>query len=219
MLYPFVHGTTFAKILASTLHPQLSASFGNPLNPAFVPSNSMEFPRPYSTWHRFKNCMHMLAEYIVFRYLVSHLTGSKPSKVFSITSRFPSLPPLHEVENNASLFMISSDFLFNGPYPVVPLLLPVVGLSFQPAKLLLKDVSEFLSGHTPVIYVSVGTSYGHNENFPQVYNDIFFSVFSQLPNKIILKFDEHPKQHYKNIFIRKWFCQQDILAHPNVKAL
>lgn len=44
------------------------------------------------------------------------------------------------------------------------------------------------------------------------------SAFSQLPYKIVWKFEDDMFENLpKNVLISKWFPQQDVLRHPNVK--
>ncbi|KAA0184511.1 hypothetical protein HAZT_HAZT005993, partial [Hyalella azteca] len=92
-----------------------------------------------------------------------------------------------------------------------------------------QDLSDFLSGTTPVVYMSLG-SVARSSAMPQEYKDIFFSAFAKLPYKVLWKFEEKPPKTAKNLLVQSWMPQQDILglqreiyvfyftAHPNVKV-
>ncbi|KAA0184509.1 hypothetical protein HAZT_HAZT005991 [Hyalella azteca] len=128
-----------------------------------------------------------------------------------ITKRFPDLPSFREMARNVSLTLMNSHFSTSLVVPLLPNQVEVGGLHIEPTKRLPKDLSDFLSGTTPVVYMSLG-SVARSSAMPQEYKDIFFSAFAKLPYKVLWKFEEEPQQKLKNVFVQKWMPQQDILA-------
>ena len=78
--------------------------------------------------------------------------------------------------------------------------------------LLNQELESFLSGDTPVVYMSMG-SIARSSLMPQEYKRILVQVFSKLPYKVLWKFeDDSLGQLPDNIMIRNWLPQQDILG-------
>ncbi|KAA0200612.1 hypothetical protein HAZT_HAZT003288 [Hyalella azteca] len=79
------------------------------------------------------------------------------------------------------------------------------------------DLDSFLSGTTPVVYMSLG-SIARSSTIPPDAMNVIISVFAKLPYKVIWKYEEELSDIGPHVFIKKWMPQQDILAHPNVKV-
>ncbi|KAF2360184.1 UDP-glucuronosyl/UDP-glucosyltransferase [Trinorchestia longiramus] len=209
-MFPFTHNHTFITISPGGLDPSSSAVMGNLLNPAYVPNFLETYKQPFSTLDRWKNLVMSIVVPIMWQ---SSIEGSNQVE---ISKRFPDLPSLYELGRNMSLMFINSHYSITTPLPLLPNQVEVGGLHIAPSKPLPKDLENFLSGTSPVVYMSLG-SVARSSAMPQHYKDIFFSVFSKLPYKVLWKFEENPQQELKNVFVQKWMPQQDILAHPNVK--
>lgn len=68
-----------------------------------------------------------------------------------------------------------------------------------------------------VIYFSFGTNV-RGSAIDKNKRKIFLEAFSELPYKILWKFEEkYMENKPHNIKISKWLPQQDVLSHPNVK--
>ncbi|KAA0203281.1 2-hydroxyacylsphingosine 1-beta-galactosyltransferase [Hyalella azteca] len=212
VMYPFGHEMTFAILSSWTTTNVQSTNFGNLLNPAFVSSTISEYPQPYSTWDRFKNFFETIFFSMIFRYAIPLASENL------IHSRFPYLPSLAEVERNASLHFILTDAALDGAIPLLPLQIPLGAIALLPSKPLPLELEDFISGDTPVVYMSLGSLFGRSDLIPYELKNIFYSVFARLPYKIIMKFEEQPATEVPNLLIKKWLPQVDILAHGNVKA-
>lgn len=81
-----------------------------------------------------------------------------------------------------------------------------------------KDLQKFLDGATNgAIYFSMG-SYLKSKDLPVEKRNTFIKVFSRLKQRVIWKFeDESIPNLPKNLLIKAWMPQNDILAHPNVR--
>ena len=75
-----------------------------------------------------------------------------------------------------------------------------------------KELDEFLSGDTPVVYMSLG-SIARSSVMPAEYKKIIVQAFSKLPYKVLWKYeDDSLGEIPENIMIRKWMPQQDVLG-------
>uniref|UniRef100_A0A2P2I7E1 UDP-glucuronosyltransferase n=2 Tax=Hirondellea gigas TaxID=1518452 RepID=A0A2P2I7E1_9CRUS len=208
--YPFVYGKNFIVLCPGLLDPSQSAVVGNLLNPAYVPNMLADYPRPYSFITRVKNIFFSLVLPITWRKSIVTPVEAVLKK------RFPNLPPLLEIERNQSLTLINSHFSLGIPLPLLPSQVEIGGMHLRPAKPLPKDIAEVVSGKTPVIYMSLG-SVARSSSMPEHFKKMILAAFARLPYKVIWKFEEEMENLPKNVIIKKWMPQQDILAHPNVK--
>ncbi|XP_018026944.1 UDP-glycosyltransferase UGT5 isoform X2 [Hyalella azteca] len=210
IFYPFAHGTPFAIFSTSALLPCQSASLGNVPNPAFVSSALMEFKQPYGTFDRLKN--------IVLTFAQCYVYWAIPSQTEKLMSeRFPSLPSLKEIERNASLHLLTTSLALDGPLALLPNQVPIAGLVLMPPQPLPKDILDFMSGNTSVIYIGLGVSYIRNDSIPRDKKDILLSVSKKLPYKVIMNVHGQASSRSGNVLLTGNARQQDILAHPNVK--
>uniref|UniRef100_A0A1I8PV86 UDP-glucuronosyltransferase n=1 Tax=Stomoxys calcitrans TaxID=35570 RepID=A0A1I8PV86_STOCA len=127
---------------------------------------------------------------------------------------------LEEMRQNISLILLNQHFSLSFARPYVANMIEVGGFHLQhKPQPLPQDVEEFIaSSSQEVIYFSMGSNI-KSENFPLPIRKLLLNVFSQLPYKILWKF-ENPSllaDKPSNVFISKWFPQGDILAHPKVK--
>ena len=72
-------------------------------------------------------------------------------------------------------------------------------------------MAAIVDGSEPVIYFSMG-SITKGSYIPEKYFEIFTQVFGNLPYKVIWKYENERKDIPKNVYIRKWLPQQDVLG-------
>ncbi|KAJ8954683.1 hypothetical protein NQ318_011375 [Aromia moschata] len=97
--------------------------------------------------------------------------------------------------------------------PLVPSMIEIGGFHVAPPKKLPKDLQDYLDNASEgVIYFSLGSNLKKKR-------DMLLRVFSKLKEKVLWKWEDDilPGQP-PNVKLGKWFPQQDILAHPNVKV-
>lgn len=124
-----------------------------------------------------------------------------------------------EIRSNFSLMLLNQHFSLNFPRPYVPNMVEVGGfqISYKP-QTLPKDILDFInSSSEDVIYFSMGSNVKSKDFSPEKLQ-MLNEVFASLPYKIMWKF-ENPTLpgKPKNVFIRSWFPQPDVLAHPRVR--
>ncbi|XP_061392911.1 UDP-glycosyltransferase UGT5-like [Musca vetustissima] len=127
---------------------------------------------------------------------------------------------LWELRTNFSLMFLNQHFSLSYPRPYVPSMVEVGGfqINYQPNKLP-EDVLEFInSSQEDVIYFSMGSNV-KSKDFPTERIQMIIDIFRKLPYKILWKFEnpQLPVEKPPNVFIKPWFPQPDILAHPRVK--
>ncbi|KAF2356870.1 UDP-glucuronosyl/UDP-glucosyltransferase [Trinorchestia longiramus] len=209
--YPFVHNKLHITISTSGVKSDQSAAMGNVLNPAYVGNFLNEFSRPYSMLDRFKNLFLTITVPLMWK---SYMRT--PAQI-EISKQFPDLPSLDDLIKNESLTLLNTHHSIGMPLPLLPNQVEVGGMHVRPAKPLPKDIDDFLSGTTPVVYMSLG-SVARSSTMPPEYMEVILSTFSKLQYKVLWKYEEELENLSKNVFIKKWMPQQDVLAHPNVKV-
>ncbi|KAJ8954686.1 hypothetical protein NQ318_011378 [Aromia moschata] len=112
-----------------------------------------------------------------------------------LKKHFPYSPDFYEVYYNTSLVLLNSHESMYGSVPLVPSMIEIGGFHVAPPKKLPKDLQDYLDNASEGI------------------------VFSKLKEKVLWKWEDDvlPGQP-PNVKLGKWFPQQDILAHPNVKV-
>ncbi|KAL1378322.1 hypothetical protein pipiens_004019 [Culex pipiens pipiens] len=124
-----------------------------------------------------------------------------------------------EQMKNVSLVLLNSHFSLSSPRPYPPNVIEAGGIQIEKVKPLPEDLQKFLDGAKDgAIYFSMG-SYLKSNEFPIEKRDAFIKVFSRMKQRIVWKFeDESITNLPKNVLIKPWMPQNDILAHPNVKV-
>ena len=74
-----------------------------------------------------------------------------------------------------------------------------------------QKLEDFLTGETPVVYISFGTAF-QSIHLPAAWKNIIVDAASSLPYKILWKFDGELLDLPENVMIMKWLPQQDILG-------
>lgn len=82
----------------------------------------------------------------------------------------------------------------------------------------MQELNELLVNSTQgIIYFSLGSNV-KSTYIPEEKRKIILEVFAELPYQVLWKFEnDELKDRPENVKISKWFPQQDLLGHPNVK--
>jgi len=116
-----------------------------------------------------------------------------------------------------SLVFINSHFVSDKSNPIPSNIVRIGGIHLKPEKELPKDILKFIedSPHG-VILLTFGTimklSSLPNETLKSIKG-----VLSNLPQRVLLKYEGEMEDKPKNVFTSKWLPQRDILKHPNMK--
>lgn len=132
-------------------------------------------------------------------------------------------PPVKTISLNSTILLVNADIAIDHPEPTPPNMILVGGMQIMPPKPLSDNMEKFIAaGKKGTILMSLGTnirsSYLSNATL-----EVFLKTFESFPEyNFLWKFetdlDNLPVKPAKNVMIGKFFPQNDILAHPNIKA-
>ncbi|XP_066601655.1 UDP-glycosyltransferase UGT5-like [Prorops nasuta] len=133
----------------------------------------------------------------------------------------PGVPDLRDLERNLSIVLnVEDNFAsFVRPIPAKEIRIGPLHIRHNWLKPLPDDLRCFLDESTSgFIYISFGTS-SKIESFGEEARQALVNVIEKLPYRIVLKLQVKTLLNRipKNVFVSKWFPQQTLLDHPNVK--
>lgn len=188
---------------------------GSPSPMSYVPNRTLGFSDKMTFWQRLGNIAFTLYEDYQFQSFMKF-----QSEIYE--SAFPrkDKPALADLRKNVSLVLLNSHFTIGYPRPYAPNMIEIGGIQInrKAARPLPKDILEFIEGaEHGCVYFSMGTMLQSSELTVQVRND-FLKAFSKLKQRVLWKWEtEDLLGKPDNVFIAKWFPQDDVLAHRNVK--
>ncbi|XP_060852684.1 UDP-glucosyltransferase 2-like isoform X2 [Rhopalosiphum padi] len=116
-----------------------------------------------------------------------------------------------------SIIFSNAHFITDAPRPIPPSVIQVGGIHLSPPKKIPDDVLEFIENSPHgVIFFTLGSVVAVSSIPVNIRNNII-KVLSQVPQRVLLKYEDEMIDKPENIMVRKWFPQRDILVHPNVK--
>ncbi|XP_062550717.1 UDP-glycosyltransferase UGT5-like [Armigeres subalbatus] len=188
---------------------------GTPSPPSYVPNAFLGFSDHMSFKERMINTLMSGIEIIVDKVL------DAPVQTSIYEQSFPGpKPTLVELKKKAvSLVLLNNHFSISYPRPYVTGMIEVGGMHINRVpKALPANIQSFMDNATDgVIYFSMGSNI-KSKDLPTEKRDAFLNVFSKLKQKVLWKWeDENLPGKPDNVLIQKWWPQDDILAHPNVK--
>ncbi|XP_017784593.1 PREDICTED: UDP-glucuronosyltransferase 2B15-like [Nicrophorus vespilloides] len=186
---------------------------GNPAPMSHIPHNYLDYQGKMDLSERMHNFFLNSIEEI-YRRLIAFPFHDK-----LLHETFPDAPPLHELlYKRDSFVLVNSHISVNDPTPHVPNMIEIGG--FHPkARELSKDLQKFLD-EAPhgVIFFGLGSNL-RSSSLPKEKRDAILKALSKLKQKVLWKWeDETLPGQPPNVKLGKWFPQQSILAHPNVKG-
>ncbi|CAH2098406.1 unnamed protein product [Euphydryas editha] len=128
------------------------------------------------------------------------------------------VPTYEELRSAIRMMFLNEHPIWADNHPVPPSIQYIGGIHQAEVKELPTELKNFLdSSKNGVIYVSFGTNVLPSL-LPPERIQVMTKVLSELPYDVLWKWDKDtlPGQS-KNIKISKWFPQNDLLRHPNVK--
>lgn len=138
-----------------------------------------------------------------------------------LRKRFGSdLPDLRDLADNTSLIFVNQHFSFSGPRPLPVNVVEIGGIHIKKErKQLPADLQQLLdNAEHGVIYVSWG-SIINSQGMPLNKKQEIVEAFKRLPQTILWKWqNDSLTATAKNVHIRSWLPQIDILCHPNIKV-
>uniref|UniRef100_A0A182WKX5 UDP-glycosyltransferases domain-containing protein n=1 Tax=Anopheles minimus TaxID=112268 RepID=A0A182WKX5_9DIPT len=133
---------------------------------------------------------------------------------------FP-LPDLTALEQKTLIMLTNSNPALDPPESMPPNVIPVGGLQIIDPQPLPPELDAFISNAPKgSVLFAMGTNF-KSKMFTPARQAMFLEAFALFPDYHILwKFDDDqlPRQASANVMVRPWLPQNDILAHPHLKA-
>ncbi|GJQ76010.1 hypothetical protein Trydic_g18064 [Trypoxylus dichotomus] len=202
-----------ASVLVTTIGPSIWTNHltANPSIHSYMPHPFLGYGQRMTFWERIHNVLFTTFENLF------NAVYTFPQQEKILHKHFPKAPSLHELIRNTSLHIFNSDPSVNGPFPLSPNIIEIGGIHLTPPKKLPDDLQKYLDeSKDGVIYFSLGGNL-KSKDLPQETREAILRVLSKQKERILWKFEADLPGKPKNVEIRKWLPQQDILAHPNVK--
>ncbi|KYQ49852.1 Ecdysteroid UDP-glucosyltransferase [Trachymyrmex zeteki] len=203
-------------IISVGIHNYHRYVFGSPIYPSHLSNweiNTLTEENP-SIWQRLWN---FIETWRLVHYWINDFVPLEQELVKKYLGN--DVPHIVDIMKNMSLLLVNENRVLTYPRPEQSNAVFFNGIHIQKTPPSLpKDLGQFLDNAMEgFIYVSLGTSTTCH-TLPKETLRNFIEVFSKLPYKIVWKFDcdELPGK-LDNAFISKWFLQQSVLAHPNIK--
>lgn len=130
----------------------------------------------------------------------------------------PGIPDLRDLADDTSVLFVNQHFSFSAPRPLPPNVVEIGGIHIrQTRKKLPDDLQRLLDdAEHGVIYVSWG-SIINSQGMQLDKKREIVEAFKRLPQTILWKWENDSlTATAKNVHIRSWLPQIDILCHPNV---
>jgi UDP:flavonoid glycosyltransferase YjiC (YdhE family) len=186
--------------------------FANPAPSSYVPNILGAFTKHMNFWQRVQNFIfNALGD--VMRELIFLPDQRQIFKNYIKTDL-----QLDDVLYNVSLMLTNSHVSVNDAVPHVPNVIEIGGFHVYPPKKLPNDLQKFLDDSKEgVILFSMGSNLKSKDLKPEV-REILLKSFAKIKQKVLWKFEADLPDAPKNVKIMNWLPQQDILAHPNIRA-
>ncbi|KAL5242909.1 hypothetical protein ACI65C_010319, partial [Semiaphis heraclei] len=125
---------------------------------------------------------------------------------------YDTAPPI-----TTSLMFVNGHYVSEHPNPVLPSTILVGGIHLRPPKKLPEDILEFIeqSSHG-VIYFTFGSTVKMS-SIPEHIRNAFIDALAKIPQRVLWKYEDELENKPKNVMVKKWLPQRDILMHPKVK--
>ncbi|AXU41563.1 EGT [Alphabaculovirus altermyunipunctae] len=130
------------------------------------------------------------------------------------------VPDVQVLRKNVQMLLLNTHAMFDNNRPVSPSVQYLGGIHIKkPSKIMNTHLLNFLEKSTAgVVYVSFGSGL-HALDMDDEFLHVFLSTFRSLPYNILWKVDSiNDTLLPSNVLVQKWFPQQDVLNHRNVRV-
>ncbi|XP_061721362.1 UDP-glucosyltransferase 2-like [Cydia pomonella] len=186
---------------------------GNPIHPMlYLDVNTLNNGN-LSIWQKFSELYrHVKTKHEFYNYYLplSHVAAEK---VLDLKR------DLQEVEYDIDLLLVAANPIVAGNRPTVPAVIYGDRMHIKPGHALPKNLQTLLDAATKgVVYFSLG-AIEEAESLPKATLQTLADAFRELPFTVLWKIGNTTSFNKpENVIAESWFPQQEILAHPNVKA-
>ncbi|XP_068611746.1 UDP glucuronosyltransferase 5 family, polypeptide G1 [Brachionichthys hirsutus] len=179
---------------------------------SYVPLSGSELRDRMDLFERTTNMFHYLYSAFV-QYAIINAAYSD-----LIQRHFPPGTDLMSMQQEAHIWLVRTDFVFEFPRPAMPNVVHIGGFQCKKAHPLPAELETFMqsSGRHGVVVMSLGTLLS---TLPQEITEAIAVAFAHLPQKVVWKFvGEMPSSLGNNTMLIDWLPQNDLLGHPKTRA-
>ncbi|XP_077300070.1 UDP-glucosyltransferase 2-like isoform X2 [Arctopsyche grandis] len=189
-------------------------AFGSPTDPTLYPPMLSPYLDDLNFWQRVHISLIYVGTMIFYRSAFVWSCDSLVRKHFGEDYR-----SVGEIEKSADMLFLNDHPILGGIRPTVPGIIFLYGMHIKPHKPLPVDLQKILDdAKNGVVYLSLGSNV-KSAQLSQVKINAFLEAFKELPYTVLWKWEnETLPGKPANVHISKWLPQQDVLAHPNIKA-
>jgi len=211
------YGAPVVQLLPFAANSRVSQWQSNPYNPAYIPDLVSSFGSNMTFMQRTTNAVSAFFYTAVSRLVYMPRQRTVAEKHF-VYPGHESRPDLVDMLRNVSLTLVNSHPVVGSAVPMVPSYVHVAGMHCVPAAPLPEDLKQILDNSKEgVVYFSLG-SVVKSSKMPKETVSLLLSELSKIEQTVLWKWEtENIPQLPKNVIVRKWFPQNDILGHPNCK--
>lgn len=185
---------------------------------SFVPHMITTYTDRMTFFQRIHNTILSLFDAFYRKYYYLPAQNEIVKEIFGSIESLQPLPTVEELEKSISVMLINSHKSIAPPRPSMPGFIDIGGAAIRAPKPLPADIQKFLDEAVEgVVYVSFGANVKWKDMPTDKLNE-FLESFGSLKLKVLWKCDlTNLPNVSKNILIRSWLPQTDILAHKNVR--
>nr|ACZ97420.2 UGT39A1 [Zygaena filipendulae] len=218
-LYMFAHKYQAPLVLVTT--------FGNALRTNYFSRNPLQLSTayheygmssdPFSFMGRLYNLYYFAFDMLMHTFW--YLPRQQEYARFYFKDLPEPVPSLKELAGNAALVLMNSHFSVDTPLAYLPNFIEIGGIHLQKSnKSLPEDLQKALDeAKNGVVYLSFGSNV-QSSDLAKDKLDAFLKVFGELKQTVLMKWEDTELANApKNVLLRQWLPQKEILAHPNVK--
>uniref|UniRef100_A0A3Q2GNK8 glucuronosyltransferase n=1 Tax=Cyprinodon variegatus TaxID=28743 RepID=A0A3Q2GNK8_CYPVA len=121
-----------------------------------------------------------------------------------------------EILSDSDIWLHRIDFTLDSPRPLMPNTILVGGINCKLRNPLPEDLVTWISGEHGFVVFTLGSMLSE---LPEYITSTFLEAFRQIPQKVIWRYTgKVPGKIPENVKMMKWVPQNDLLAHPGVRA-
>ncbi|XP_056631221.1 UDP-glucosyltransferase 2-like isoform X2 [Diorhabda sublineata] len=199
-------------ITAFMIPKYISDIFGKDVNPSYEPFMYTTFSTDMNFAQRIQNYFFTYFDTYTWRRLYD-------SELVRVLNRSfgNHMLPLHHLHDHLSLLLCNLVIGFHYPRSLPPSVIPIGGVHLDLINKLPKDLQEIVddSPHGIIIF-SLGSNLNSNDMDSTKIRYIL-DAFSKLNETILWKITKTLENLPKNVILRKWLPQQELLAHNKTK--
>lgn len=197
----------FVGLSSCALMPWHYDRVGQPDSPSYIPSEFGTFSERMSFWERFENWIVTRSSKLLYRIVEWNDNRLLAAKFGD------GIPDVREIARNTSLILVNQHYTLSGARPLVPAVVEVGGVHIKKMKPLPKDLQQILDDSPEGVIVISWGSVLRASTLPKEKRDSILNALRRIPMKVLWKWeDDNPSDLPKNVIVRKWLPQRDVLC-------